>query len=157
MKNIWCGPTTTGTISKYSQLLLFFHYSYLIMQWFYHYSTFGIYYIFMPIPYGLILWLFIIRSRILEKLSLFLSDRQVLNSVLFAQRVYSVDSTWKIEIFPCFVQITWCHFATTTRCVCETQMPTIMANSQDGQIHKDKYLETSTMILWQAMLMCNMK
>ena len=30
-----------------------------------------------------------------------------------------------------------------TRCVCETQMPMIMANSKDGQDHKDKYFDTS--------------
>ena len=29
-----------------------------------------------------------------------------------------------------------------TRCVCETQMPPIMANSKDGLGHKDKYLDT---------------
>ena len=34
-----------------------------------------------------------------------------------------------------------------TRCVCETQMPPIMANSKDGQGHKDKYLDTSRMIV----------
>ena len=30
-----------------------------------------------------------------------------------------------------------------TRCVCETQMPPIMANSNEGQDHKDKYFDTS--------------
>ena len=44
-----------------------------------------------------------------------------------------------------------------TRCVCETQMPPIMANSKDGQGHKDKYLDTSRKILLQEMLMWNMK
>ena len=44
-----------------------------------------------------------------------------------------------------------------TRCVCETQMPPIMANSKDGQGHNDKYLDTSRKILSQEMLMCNMK
>ena len=44
-----------------------------------------------------------------------------------------------------------------TRCVCETQMPPIMANSNDGQGHKDKYLDTSRKILSQEMLMCNNK
>ena len=44
-----------------------------------------------------------------------------------------------------------------TRCVCETQMPPIMANSEDGRGHKDKYLDTSRKILSQEMLMCNMK
>ena len=34
-----------------------------------------------------------------------------------------------------------------TWCVCETQMPPIMANSKDGQGHKDKYLDTSRKIL----------
>ena len=33
----------------------------------------------------------------------------------------------------------------------------IMANSKDGQGHKDKYLETSRKILSQEMLMCNIK
>ena len=32
-----------------------------------------------------------------------------------------------------------------------------MANSKDGQGHKDKYLETSRKISSQEMLMCNMK
>ena len=32
-----------------------------------------------------------------------------------------------------------------------------MANSKDGQGHKDKYLDTSKEILSQEMLMCNMK
>ena len=40
-----------------------------------------------------------------------------------------------------------------TRCVCETQMPPIKANSKDGQGHKDKYLDTSRKILSQEMLM----
>ena len=31
-----------------------------------------------------------------------------------------------------------------TRCVCETQMLPIMANSKDGQGHKNKYLDTCT-------------
>ena len=44
-----------------------------------------------------------------------------------------------------------------TRCVCETQMPPIMANSKDGQGHKDKYLDTSRKILSREMLMCYMK
>ena len=44
-----------------------------------------------------------------------------------------------------------------TRCVCEAQMPLIMANSKDGQGHKDKYLDTSRKILSPEMLMCNMK
>ena len=44
-----------------------------------------------------------------------------------------------------------------TRCVCDTQMPPIMANSKDGQGHKDKYIDTSRKILLQEMLMCNMK
>ena len=44
-----------------------------------------------------------------------------------------------------------------TRCVCETQMPLIMANSKDGLGHKIKYLDTSSKILSQEMLMCNMK
>ena len=39
-----------------------------------------------------------------------------------------------------------------TRCVCETQ------NAPDnGQGHKDKYLDTSTKIWSQEMLMCNME
>ena len=32
-----------------------------------------------------------------------------------------------------------------------------MANSKDGQGHKDKYLDTSRKILSQEMLRCNMK
>ena len=32
-----------------------------------------------------------------------------------------------------------------------------MANSTDGQGHKDKYLDTSRKILSQEMLMCDMK
>ena len=36
-------------------------------------------------------------------------------------------------------------------------MPPIMANSKDGQGHKDRYLDTSRKILSQEMLMCNMK
>ena len=42
-----------------------------------------------------------------------------------------------------------------TKCVCEILTPPIMANSKDGQGHKDKYLDTK--ILSQEMLMCNMK
>ena len=34
-----------------------------------------------------------------------------------------------------------------TRCACETQMPLIMTNSNDGQGHKDKYLYTSSKVL----------
>ena len=36
-------------------------------------------------------------------------------------------------------------------------MPPIMANSKDGQGHKDRYLDTSGKILSQEMLRCNMK
>ena len=36
-------------------------------------------------------------------------------------------------------------------------MPPIMANSKDGQGHKDKYLDTSKKILSQQILICNMK
>ena len=46
---------------------------------------------------------------------------------------------------------------TYTRCVCETQIPQIMANSIDGQDHKDKYFDTSKKILSQEMTMCNME
>ena len=35
------------------------------------------------------------------------------------------------------------------RCVCETQMPPIMANSIDGLEYKDKYFDTSKKILSQ--------
>ena len=42
---------------------------------------------------------------------------------------------------------------TETRCVCETQMPPIIANSKDVHGHKDKYLDTSRKILSQGMLM----
>ena len=44
-----------------------------------------------------------------------------------------------------------------TRCVCETQMPPIMANSNEGQDHKDKYFDTSRKILSQEMTMYNME
>ena len=44
-----------------------------------------------------------------------------------------------------------------TKCVCETQMLPKLANSKDGQGHKDKYLDTNEKILTQEMLMCNMK
>ena len=44
-----------------------------------------------------------------------------------------------------------------TRCVCETQMPLIMAKSKDGKGHKDKYIDTCTKILLREMLMYNMK
>ena len=44
-----------------------------------------------------------------------------------------------------------------TRCVCETQMPPIMANSNEGQDHKDKYFDTSRKILSQEMTMCKME
>ena len=43
-----------------------------------------------------------------------------------------------------------------TRCVCETQMPPIMANSKDGQDHKDIYFDTSEKIFSQEMTLCNM-
>ena len=36
-------------------------------------------------------------------------------------------------------------------------MPPLMTNSKDGQVHKDKYLDTSTKILSQEMIICNMK
>ena len=36
-------------------------------------------------------------------------------------------------------------------------MSPIMTNSNDGQGHKDKYLDTSRKILSQEMLMCNKK
>ena len=38
---------------------------------------------------------------------------------------------------------------TKTRCVCETQLPPITANSKDVQGHKDKYLDISMKILSQ--------
>ena len=44
-----------------------------------------------------------------------------------------------------------------TRCVCETQMPPIMANSNEGQDHKDKYFDTSRKILSQEMTIYNME
>ena len=44
-----------------------------------------------------------------------------------------------------------------TRCVCETQMPPIMANSNEGQDHKDKYFDTSRKILSQETTMYNME
>ena len=36
-------------------------------------------------------------------------------------------------------------------------MPPIMANSIDGQDHKEKYFDTSKKILSQEMAMCNME
>ena len=36
-------------------------------------------------------------------------------------------------------------------------MPPIMANSNEGQDHKDKYFDTSRMILSQEMTICNME
>ena len=36
-------------------------------------------------------------------------------------------------------------------------MPPIMANFNEGQDHKDKYFDTSRMILSQEMTMCNME
>ena len=53
--------------------------------------------------------------------------------------------------------LTGIDFSVKTRCVRETQMPPITANSKDGQDHKDKYLATSRKILSQEMLMCNIK
>ena len=44
-----------------------------------------------------------------------------------------------------------------TRCVCEKKMPPIMANSKDGQGHKDKYFDIRRNIVSQEMLNCNMK
>ena len=37
------------------------------------------------------------------------------------------------------------------------KMPPIMANSNEGQDHKDKYFDTSRKILSQEMTMCNME
>ena len=36
-------------------------------------------------------------------------------------------------------------------------MPPIMAHSNEGQDHKDKYFDTSRKILSQEMTMCNME
>ena len=36
-------------------------------------------------------------------------------------------------------------------------MPPILNNFKDAQGHKDKYLDTSRIILSEEMLMCNMK
>ena len=50
-----------------------------------------------------------------------------------------------------------------TRCVCETQMHPIMVNSNDGQVHKDPNLDTSTKrlvpteVLSHRILMWNIK
>ena len=44
-----------------------------------------------------------------------------------------------------------------TKCVCETQMPPIMANTKDGLGHKEKYFDTSTKNLSKEMIMCNIK
>ena len=40
-----------------------------------------------------------------------------------------------------------------TRCVCETHCPPTMANSNEGQYHKDKYFYTSRKILSQEITM----
>ena len=39
------------------------------------------------------------------------------------------------------------QYSVKTKCVCETQMPPMMANSKDGLDHTDKYHETSRKIL----------
>ena len=44
-----------------------------------------------------------------------------------------------------------------TRCVCETQIPPIIANSKDGQDNEDIYFDGSRKILSQEMTMRNMK
>ena len=59
--------------------------------------------------------------------------------------------------YRCYIQHEIYSSKYITRCVCETQMPLIMANSKDGLGLKDKYLDTSRKILSQEMLMCNMK
>ena len=43
-----------------------------------------------------------------------------------------------------------------TRCICETQMPPIIANSKDGLGYKNKYVDTGRKILSQE-ITCNMK
>ena len=68
-----------------------------------------------------------------------------------------VESCWVYldeKTFKCWISLLSYE---KTRCVRETQMPPIMANSKDGQGHKDKYLDTSRKILSQEMLMYNMK
>ena len=41
--------------------------------------------------------------------------------------------------------------------VCETQIPPLMANFNDGQDHKDKYFDTSRKILQQEMAICSIE
>ena len=66
-----------------------------------------------------------------------------------------------LDLIECMVHMSINYFIfkipATTRCVCETQMPPIIANSKDDQGHKDKYLDTSGKILSREMIMCNMK
>ena len=64
-------------------------------------------------------------------------------------------STTEVIVMNTFDNLSFCR--SKTGCVCETQMPSIMTNSKDGQVHKDKYLDTSTKILSQEMIICNMK
>ena len=49
------------------------------------------------------------------------------------------------------------EYSQKTRCVCETQMPPIIANSKDGQDNNDIYFDTSRQILSQEMTMCIME
>ena len=44
-----------------------------------------------------------------------------------------------------------------TSCVCETQCPPIMANSNEGIDHKEKYFDNSRKILSKEMTICNME
>ena len=45
----------------------------------------------------------------------------------------------------------------TTRCVCETQRSPIMANSKDGQGHKDKYIDLVTRNIMKALALAVQK
>ena len=59
--------------------------------------------------------------------------------------------TWKKAGFTFSV-----FFNLNKMCLWNT-MPPIMANSNEGQDHKDKYFDTSRKILSQEMTMCNME
>ena len=53
-----------------------------------------------------------------------------------------LSETIRDNIIIIFVEMVLIIILGETRCVCETQMPPIMANSKDGLGHKDKYLSS---------------
>lgn len=52
---------------------------------------------------------------------------------------------------------TWPKIHIATKCVCETQILPIMANSSIGQDHKDKHFDISRKIVLQEMNLCNIE